>query len=263
MKRLIVLACALAFIDIGGLHRPGVDGAEPAVAPQNATIPPDDNLYLLNSKQVCLSYAVTELGSSGIRRAVVYVTDDTGKSWRECAVDHANSGSIHAHLPGEGIYGFRLVLESRVGLSDGPPASGAAPEIRVEVDLTPPEVTIFPVKYDPGRPDGVTLTWKATDKNLADTIELSYAVQETGPWQVIATSKNTGEYFWKTTSKLPVRVYLKVTASDRAGNTGTAITGKLVELDFVKPKGRLTGIRAVPEVGDGSSRPAHASQKRQ
>ena len=54
----------------------------------------------------------------------------------------------------EGDYGFRLVPVSGAGLTDGAPKAGAAPEMRVHVDVTPPMIEVYKPTADPNQRKG-------------------------------------------------------------------------------------------------------------
>src|SRR5205085_12559859 len=101
-----------------------------------------------------------------VKRAFLYMTDNDGQTWQEIARDELQMRKVTANLPGEGIFGFRIVLESGAGLSKGPPQPGDPPELRVEVDLTPPEVILYAPAPDPNNRNTLILRWQASDKNL-------------------------------------------------------------------------------------------------
>ena len=198
---------------------------------------------LVNSTQITLGYKITSEGPSGVRHAILYVTDNDGQAWQEIGKDETGLGKVTAILPGEGIFGFRIVFESNAGLSKGPPQPGDQPEIRVEVDLTPPHVELYAPAPDPDHRDSLMLRWTATDKNLStNTIDLEYAEKEDGPWTTIASPPNTGTYRWRLPRTMPVRVYLRVKARDLAGNIAEARTPQPQLIDLHKPEGILTNI---------------------
>ena len=201
------------------------------------------NTQLVNSKQITLSYDVLRAGPSGVRRAFLYMTDNDGQTWQEVGRDELGALKVTANLPGEGTFGFRIVLESGAGLSKGPPQPGDQPELRVEVDLTPPEVILYAPAPHPNHRDTLILRWQATDKNLASNlVDLEYAEKEEGPWTKIAAVPNSGQYDWKLPVKMPVRVYLRAVARDLAGNIGEARTGQPQLIDLYKPEGAILNI---------------------
>src|SRR5581483_7987040 len=99
-------------------------------------------------------------------------------------------------LEQEGVYGFVLVAKNRLGLGKAPPRDGDVPEMRVELDTTPPVARLFAPQPDPSRPDALLLTWEARDKNPGDKpINLEWAEKPEGPWQPIGLDlANTGRH---------------------------------------------------------------------
>ena len=175
------------------------------------------------------------------------MTRDDGRSWEELADDPDLQSPINAQLPGEGVYGFRLVVESGAGLSKGMPLPGDAPELRVEVDLTAPLMELYAPLPDPKERDTLVLRWSATDKNLAPSpIMLEWATSRNGPWVPITPQPiaNTGSYTWKLSQRLPYRVYIRVTARDLAGNIGEVVSPEPQLIDLTKPEGHLIGIKS-------------------
>jgi hypothetical protein len=209
-------------------------------------------IQLVNSTQIGLAYEVVRRGPSGVSVAQLWVTQNNGQTWRMCAEQKENvvetkdgRAQIVAALPGEGVYGFRLVLASGAGLSKGQPMSGDSPEYKIEVDTTPPHVELYPPENDPTHRNTLILKWIATDRNIAPTgLSLEWADREDGQWYPIATglAPQSGVYHWQLPSNLPYRVFLRVTARDLAGNIGVATTPKPELIDLHKPEGRLIGI---------------------
>lgn len=205
------------------------------------------NTQLINSTQISLDYEVPRVGPSGLRSVKLYMTRDDGRSWEELADDPDLQSPIQAQLPGEGIYGFRLVVESGAGLSKGMPMPGDTPELRVEVDLTPPYLQLFAPVPDPKEPDTLVLRWTAADKNLAPSpIMIEWGTSKNGPWVHITPQPiaNSGSFAWKLNQRLPYRVYLRVTARDLAGNMGEVISPEPQLIDLTKPEGFLKGIKS-------------------
>src|SRR5207245_1883747 len=116
-----------------------------------------------------------------------------------------------ANLPGEGIYGMRLVVTSRAGLGGKPPKPGEKPQMRLEVDTTPPAVKLFYPQLDPTRRDRLVLTWTASDRNLAaNPITLQWAERPDSDWRPIAMDlTNSGRYQWQLPPNMPYKVYLR------------------------------------------------------
>jgi hypothetical protein len=217
-----------------------------------------------------VGYELESHGPSGISRVDLWVTRDDGRSWLKWS-QHDGKGSslrVNLNVPAnpqpEGTYGFRVVPVSGAGLSEREPAAGDTPDLRVVVDITPPQLDLFPPVSDPTSPDTLVIQWKATDKNfMDDPITIEWSDKPTGPWQPVATGgdvvqavagttpvlrrlPNTGQYAWRVPAGLSPRVYLKVCARDAAGNVREVITRDPVLVDLVKPRAKISGIVPPP-----------------
>jgi hypothetical protein len=201
-------------------------------------------LQLTNNPQVSLDYEVTKVGHSGIGRVALYLTKDEGRTWEFYSEDPHLKPPMVVNLPGEGVYGLRIVVTSRAGLGGKPPMSGDAPQMRIEVDTTPPAVKLFYPQPDPHRRNALVLGWSATDHSLApNPITLQWAERPDGVWQTIATDLgNTGRYIWQPSANMPYRVYLRVLARDTAGNVAVDESPEPVLIDLLEPEGQLLGI---------------------
>jgi hypothetical protein len=216
-------------------------------APSSWPHAPLGPVQITNSTQVTLDYEVNKVGPSGIGSVELYLTHDEGRTWQRYANDPGLKSPMTVNLPGEGVYGLRLVVRSRAGLGQRPPQTGDMPQMRIEVDTTPPLAKLFPPQPDPRRRDALLLTWNASDQNLpTNPITLQWAERADGPWQNIAADlTNSGRYTWQLSPNLPYRVYLRVVARDTAGNVGMDITPEPVLIDLQEPEGLIKGIIAV------------------
>jgi hypothetical protein len=198
---------------------------------------------ITNKSQVSLDYEVTRVGPSGVGSVELYLTDDDGQSWRRFAEDPGLTPPFVVNLP-EGSYGLRIVVGSRAGLGRRPPKAGDYPQMRLEVDTTPPIVRILQPQPDPNRRNALQIGWTASDKNLAPSpITLQWAERPSGQWHDIATDLvHSGRYTWSLTPDLPYRVYLRVLAKDTAGNVGSDETPEPVLVDLQEPEAQILGI---------------------
>jgi hypothetical protein len=215
-----------------------------------------------------MNYEVESRGPSGIRRVDLWVTRDDGKTWLKWSEHDGKATTVRVNLSvpanpqPEGNYGFRLVPVSGANLSEREPAPGDSPDLRVVVDITPPQLTLFAPKPDPFNPDTLIIRWQATDKNFGDEpITIEWGEKPTGPWQPAAAATeivqtgtgqapqvrrlpNTGSFAWRVPFGVPPSVYLKVTARDAAGNVREVVTRDPQTIDLVKPKAKISGIIA-------------------
>jgi hypothetical protein len=223
----------------------------PAVANRLGALPP---LRIVNKKQVKLDFEVTEYGPSGLGSVDVFVTTDEGATWELTKPEPGSVlpvsgevrgsaplvGSVAVMLPRDGvIYGFYLVVKSRAGIGQEPPRSGDTPQLRLELDTTPPKAEMYAPQPEPGRSDALNLTWWAEDRNMAtNPVTLEWSAQREGPWEFIGQPQlpNTGKFTWQVPAKIPPKVFLRLTARDTAGNTAIAQTPEPVVIDLSRPK---------------------------
>jgi hypothetical protein len=216
-------------------------------------LPPGERPRMVNARSFDLEYEVDSVGTSGIAKVELWGTRDGGRTWSSFGVDSDNRSPVRVNVGGEGIYGFRIVVQSGSGLGGLPPRNGDLPEIWVGVDLTRPvaKITSAAIQPDTGE---LRVRWEASDE-LPDQrpISLSFSDHPNGPWTPIASGlENTGSYAWRLDNRAPDKIYLRLEARDEAGNVGVFVTTEPVLLDRQRPQGRIRGIRPV---GD-AARPA-------
>ncbi len=221
------------------------------IEPRRA-LPP---LQYVNHPEVTLTYELARVGPSGVGSIDLWWTQNDGQSWELYAQDpEGKSGTVSngeqqrtLELPGDGMYGFLLVVKSKAGLGKAPPRSGDVPEIRIEVDTTAPVAQLYAPQPDAQKPNTLLLRWSASDNNLANTIVLEYAAKREGPWLPIAAPlANAGKYSWTLPDRLPVQVYLRLRARDLAGNESIAVTPEPQLVDLSEPEGHLLKVRVSP-----------------
>ena len=193
-------------------------------------------MRMVNSKRITLNFEVKDVGPSGLSSVELWYTQDC-KDWKK----HDAPPQAHSYVvevDEEGMYGFTLLAKSGLGLGKEPPAPGDLPQVWVMVDLSKPVVTLGEITPNlNGKTGSVAIRWKATDKNLGSTpVGLYYAEKDGGPWQPIATGlENNGRYVWQVPASAPASFFVRVDATDLAGNMGRAQTAKPVLLDTSRP----------------------------
>lgn len=209
----------------------------------------------VNSKRISLNYEIKEQGPSGVSAIELWTTRDTTQ-W-----DKYNEQTFSDQKPPrppytfdvveEGVYGFTLLVRSGVNESERPPRAGDQPQVWVEVDTTKPMVEW--VNVDVGRAvdrGTVTITWKATDKNIArEPITLYYAKEpKDGQWTPIKSNlENSGRFVWQMPpTGIPYQFYVRVEAKDKANNIGFLEYAKVVKVDLARPKGVILSVDPVP-----------------
>jgi hypothetical protein len=199
---------------------------------------------MVNSRSFELEYEVDSVGPSGISKVELWGTRDGGRTWSVFGTDTDHRSPMPIGVDAEGIYGFRVVVQSGSGLGGRPPTEGDLPDIWIGVDLTNPVGRITSADVDPETSE-LTIHWEAGD-DVPDPrpISLSFSASAQGPWTPIASGlENTGSYRWRLDGRVPDRIYLRLEVRDEAGNVGTYDTAEPVALDRHRPAGRIRGVR--------------------
>jgi hypothetical protein len=223
--------------------RPEESGAQRGSSAGRGSPDPADGVHMVKSKRISLNYEVRDKGPSGASVELWY-TQDSGRSWQRYG-QVSDSPPFVFEVGGEGLYGLTLVARSGVGLGDRPPQVGDPPQVWVQVDLTPPKVRLDRVDVGQGQDAGkLTISYDAYDANLGrQPITLSYATDLAGPWRPIAEHvENSKRYVWQMPSGIPYQFYVKVEATDRAGNVGADQTAQPVKVDLSQPKSVILDI---------------------
>lgn len=205
------------------------------------------NARLVNSTRFGVNYSVEDLGKSGLSSVTLYYLDPRTWTWESYGEDEDRESPFLVEVDGEGVYGILLIAKNGAGVGEDPPTAADRPQSWIEVDLTPPEIDLFPPEPGIGSAAGIlSISWTVSDRNLAPkSINLFYAVSASGPWTKFASEiKNTGRYQWRIPEEAPYKFYVRLEASDRAGNVGRADTERPVIVDLARPRLKITGVEA-------------------
>jgi hypothetical protein len=201
---------------------------------------------MVNSAEFEFDYELEHTGRWGVAKVELWGTDNGGRSWRRFAVDADRESPIFVTTPGEGTYGFRLVIESIGGLEGSTPRPGDEPEAIVGVDLTKPQVLLGDVRQGVGYfADQLSIEWRADDEHLAERpIDLYYSNRDTGPWIPIATNlPNSGRHSWRLQRHLPRQLFIRAEARDEAGNVAAVASPQAIDIDVSVASGSLKSVR--------------------
>ena len=194
---------------------------------------------IINTTRCTLDYAVENIVIGGVPKMEFWATKDNGRTWVRVPDESGGRSPAKLLLPGDGMYGVRIKANG----NGQPPHLGEAPDCWVEVDAIPPTVRLLPPLVGSGTDVGtMTIQWMAHDKNLiSDSITIKYADRPDGPWMPIATNlRNEGSYRWLIPAGIGSEVYLRLEASDRAGNLGRSELRDPVAMP--QPKVKVLGI---------------------
>ena len=218
--------------------------AQPAQV-QSGSIP----RQFINTTRASLDYRIDQVGPSGVGRVDVWVTSDQAGSWKRLCEDADRRSPAEFDLPGDGLYGVRVVLTNGNGFGGRQPAPGEQPQLWIEVDTVAPTVQLKEVEPSS---NGATLDlhWSANDKNLgSDPINLYYSTRREGPWQPVARGlKNDGLYHWTYPHDMGPQFFVRLEAVDMAGNLTRCESPNAIVLDMTEPRASVVGVSGVQSV---------------
>lgn len=201
----------------------------------------------VNTKQFSINFTLQDVGKSGVKIIELYWLTPARRWLHDPGADSPKS-PCRVTAESEGVYGIRLRAISGVDLADEPPTTVAPPQIWVIVDLTPPEINLYPPQIGRGSRAGiVSFKWSVRDENPAPRkVRLSYSSTDgpdAGQWRVLAKGLDTsGTHEWKMPSDAPYRFYVRIEAEDLAGNVSRQDTQDPVVVDYSKPRPVILGV---------------------
>ncbi|NOY30211.1 MAG: hypothetical protein GXP28_08530 [Planctomycetes bacterium] len=203
---------------------------------------------MVNSLAFDIEYDLESVGPWGVSKVELWGTHDDGQTWQSYTVDSDNRSPVRVSVPGEGVYGFRILVDGANGVGATPPRSGEKPELIVAVDLQAPRAELLSTELGQGNlADHLLLRWVVEDRNLEPRpIGLFYSTHPNGPWSTIASGlENTGSYTWRLQRHMPNQFYVRLEARDMAGNLATHQSPTLISLSRPQPTGHLRNVRPI------------------
>ena len=210
--------------------------------------PPRAPVRHSDSERFSLDYELQAVGNLGVDAIELYGSVDDGKTWDLWGTDPDRVSPFDIETKEEGVFSFRIVVVGRNGLASPRPQPGETPDIVVVVDKVKPKVRITAAQYGEGNRIGaLVIRYECIDPNLEPRpISLSFSDSTNGPWTTIAAGlRNDGEYVWPADPKLPRQIYLRIDAKDGAGNVGTYILDKPIDVQGLAPRARIRGFQSL------------------
>jgi hypothetical protein len=201
---------------------------------------------LLNTTRASLDYRIDQVGPSGVGKVEVWMTADQGHSWQRLCEDKNRRSPTEFDLPGDGLFGVRLVVTNGNGFGGRPPAPGDQPNCWIEVDTVAPTVQLRDIEPITNG-NTVDIRWTASDKNLGpEPVNLYYATRKDGTWQPLAQKvKNDGQYRWSFPRDAGGQFFIRVEVTDLAGNVTRCDSPAAIVLDMTEPRASVVGVTAV------------------
>src|SRR5205814_9381534 len=113
------------------LDRPPMQSIQPAPGAPGAR-------QIINTTRASLDYRIDQVGPSGVGKVEVWVTMDQGHSWQRLCEDTDRRSPAEFELPGDGLYGLRVVVSNGNGFGGRAPMGGDQPHCWIEVDTQAP-----------------------------------------------------------------------------------------------------------------------------
>lgn len=201
-----------------------------------------------DSNRFSLDFEIEAIGGRGVEAIELYGTTDGGITWNRWGTDPDKASPFDIETKGEGIFGFQIVVVAANGLTSPRPLSGDAPDIVVVVDQTEPEVSITGARYgEADRAGSLVIAYRCQDQYLMSRpITLSFSDTPEGPWTTIAAGlRNLGDYVWPADPQLPRQIYLRIDATDQAGNVGSYVLDQPVDTRGLAPRARIRAFRSI------------------
>lgn len=210
--------------------------------------PPRAPVRHSDNERFSLEYELQAVGNLGVEAIELYGSTDGGKTWGLWGTDPDRTSPFDIETKEEGVFSFRIVVVGRNGLASPRPQSGETPDIVVVVDKEKPKTRITAAQYGEGNRIGaLVIRYECIDSNLgARPITLSFSDSTSGPWTTIAAGlRNDGDYVWPADPKLPRQIYLRLDCKDEAGNVGTYILEKPIDVQGLAPRARIRGFQSL------------------
>lgn len=202
-----------------------------------------------DSRQFSLDYEIEAIGGRGVEAIELFGTTDGGQSWKRWGDDPDRISPFDIETNGEGIFGFNIVVVASNGLASPRPLPGDVPDIVVVVDETKPEVSITGARYgEADRAGSLVMQYRCEDEYLMSRpVTLAFSESPKGPWTTIAAGlRNLGDYVWPADPQLPRQIYLRIDATDQAGNVGGFVLEEPIDTRGLAPRARIRAFRSIP-----------------
>jgi hypothetical protein len=198
---------------------------------------------LINTTQAAIEYRIDHVGPSGVGKVEIYMTPDNGQTWQRIAEDTAKRSPAEVKLPGDGVYGIRIVVTNGNGFGGKAPVRGDAPHCTVEVDATAPFVQLRSAELLSGAGE-IEIRWNARDKNLGSApVTLRYRTRPEGTWELIAHNvKNDGVYRWAFPRDAGSQFFFKIEVADLANNVSHDVSRQAILVDMSEPRATVVGV---------------------
>ena len=213
-----------------------------------------------NARKVAIAYELTT-GKKAPLKTVELWCQTAGGRWQLQQRATETKSPLQTELPGEGLYGCRLIFESNSGRRSPDLTATTLPEVEVEIDLTPPQVEKFLVVPCETNDKSLVVSCEASDRNLDPRSSFVEYSSDGKQWSakvangsleyetaVVRTDGKIGRsysYQIEPILREPTPLHVRVTLGDLAGNKTTVQTTHPVMLGALLPQGKIISVQPV------------------
>lgn len=201
-----------------------------------------------SSRKFSLDYEVESAGRTGVEEVELWGSVDRGQAWKRWGADPDRQSPFDIETSNDGEYGFCIVVVAKNGLATPRPIAQSAPDIVVVIDTLEPVARITGATYGQGDQTGsLVIRYSCEDLNLSSRpIALSFSESPRGPWTTIAAGlENAGGYVWPADPQLPRQIFLRIDATDAAGNNGSSVLDTPIDIQGLAPRARIRGFNPI------------------
>ena len=193
--------------------------------------PPEVTVHQTNRTRFKLDYALSDVITE-TTQVQLWATEDGGKTWGLWGIDQDGQSPLDVEIQRDGTLGFITIITTPEDNGKNRPTADAVADIWIRIDRVKPQLRLGDIErtVESGFPE-ILIKWEATDDNFADRpIRLQCSQSQQGPWQEISAAvPNAGFYRWRLDPNATGTWFIKVDATDQAGNTVSANVAEPVQ----------------------------------
>jgi hypothetical protein len=193
--------------------------------------PPMATVHQTNRTRFKLDYALSNVNTK-TTQVQLWATEDGGKTWGLWGIDQDGQSPLDVEIQRDGTLGFITIITTPEDNDKNRPTTDSVADIWIRIDRTKPQLRLGGIErtVESGFPE-ILIKWEATDDNFSDRpIHLQCSQSQQGPWQEISTAvPNAGFYRWRLDPNASGTWFIKVNATDQAGNVISEIIAEPVQ----------------------------------
>ncbi len=201
------------------------------------------------SLAVSVSYDVRNRGAAPVAKVVLWVRAEGAREWRKHGEDDDARSPVPFAAPADGRYGLYVTCATGPGLAAGiaqkEPGDGTEPQLVLSVDATPPRLALeAPLGGEhvlAGSAVDVRWTSVEADPDPAGA-RVFHSTDDGVTWSLVAerVDPSKGTWRWVVPSAGGGRQRIRVSVSDRFGNTAQADSPRAFTVDADRPSVTVT-----------------------